>query len=138
MTISTKIDMNHNRIARLQGLDDVARVLFPGNKTHQRMFLAIFVDLKWTKDQFLPALDPIADREGISHRTLETVRAKMRRLGIIDHVSRFNPKRGYREGWVFSARFERSVRTLLDQIAFARASLGPNQEKKDRDLQRYV
>jgi len=138
MTPNTKIDLNYNRIARQQGLDDVARMLFPGNKNHQRVFLAIFVDLKWAENQFLPVLEPLADKEGISHRTLETVRAKMRRLGIIDHVSRFNPKRGYREGWVFSTRFERSLVRLGQVIGVCRNNSGENQEKKDRDLHNYL
>lgn len=41
---STKIEMNHNRIARIQGLDELAALLFPGNKTHQKVFLAVFID----------------------------------------------------------------------------------------------
>jgi len=85
--VSTKIDANHNKIRRAQDLDELAAVLFPGNKNHQKTFLAIFVELKWNESQFLPSLGPIADKHGISRRTLETVRAKMRRIGLIDHVS---------------------------------------------------
>ncbi|NLX26409.1 MAG: hypothetical protein GXY61_10695, partial [Lentisphaerae bacterium] len=102
---STKIDVNHSRIARIQDLDELAVVFFPGNKPHQKVFLAVFIELKWAEDQFLPVLEPIADKYGLSRRTLETVRAKMRRLGLIDHVSRFNQSHGYREGWVFSSKF---------------------------------
>jgi hypothetical protein len=46
---------------------------------------------------------------GFTKRVLEKVRAKCRRMGIIDHVSRFNSKYGYREGWVFSNRFGRAM-----------------------------
>lgn len=135
---STKIDMNHNRIARMEGLDELARLLFPGNKVHQETFLAVFVELKWAPDQFMSALEPIADQHGIGRRTLETVRAKMRRLGLIDHVSRFNQRYGYREGWVFSHRFEKGLALLADKVSGYRSRLGPQQEAKDRDVHHYL
>lgn len=135
---STKIDLNHNRISRIEGLDELAKALFPGNKNHQRTFIAIFVELKWSDGQFLSALEPIADKHNISHRTLETVRAKMRRLGLIDHVSRFNKSYGYREGWVFSKRFERSLKRLGELIQYIRECKKDAQKQKDRDAFRYL
>lgn len=110
--MSTKIDLSHNRVARIEDLDELAAILFPGNKNHQRIFVAIFVEIKWAEGQFLPALEPVADKYGFSRRVLETVRAKMRCLGLIDHVSRFNQRQGYREGWVFSTRFSRALSRL--------------------------
>ena len=138
MTPHTKIDLNIGKIARLEDLDELANVFFPGNKNHQHCFLAIFVALKWAPDQFLPTLEPIADKHNISGRTLETVRAKMRRLGIIDHVSRFNRKHGYREGWVFSKRCEHSLEDLSKHVTKAKAPRSPSQEQKDRDAYRYL
>ena len=138
MTPSTKVDLNCNKIARIEGLDELAKVLFPGNKNHQSTFLFIFVDLKWSTGQLLPALEPIADRHGISHRTLQTVRAKMRRLGIVDHVSRFNRKHGYREGWVFSKRFDQSLIRLSELMAKARLADNLSNKAKDKDLHRYI
>jgi hypothetical protein len=138
MTPSTKIELNSNKIARMEGLDELARVLIPGNKNQQRIFLAIFVELKWATDQFLPALEPIADQHNISRRTLETVRAKMRRLGIIDHVSRFNRKNGYREGWVFSRRLETSLENLSKQVQNFKRCKDEKQKQKDRDAYRYL
>jgi hypothetical protein len=135
---STKIDLNHSRISRMEGLDDLARTLFPGNKTHQRVFLAIFVEIKWAPEQFLPALDPIAEKHNISPRTLETVRAKMRRLGIIDHVSRFNQRYGYREGWVFSGRFEKSLTRLAELTAEYKGCANYARKQKDFDAFRYL
>lgn len=137
-TPSTKVDLNRSRIARIEALDELAAVLFPGNKRHQRTFLVIFVELKWAKNQFLPALEPFADKHDISHRTLETVRAKMRRLGLIDHVSRFDKRHGYREGWVFSRGFERSLQLLGDFIARGRVCKDGAQEQKDRDASKYL
>jgi len=135
---STKIDMNHSRIARIQDLDELAAVLFPGNKNHQKTFLVVFVELKWSPDQFLPAIEPIADKHGISRRTLETVRAKMRRLGLIDHVSRFNRRHGYREGWVFSNKFARSLKTMAHLNDSLRECRNPNQERKDLNSLSYL
>jgi len=90
MAISTKVDMNHNQITRTEALEEFARILFPGNKNHQKTFLVIYVELKWTAGQFLSRLEPIAAQHNIGQRTLETVRSKMRRMGLIDHVSRFS------------------------------------------------
>jgi len=135
---STKIELNHSKISRMEGLDDLARVLIPGNKNQQLVFLAIFMELKWAPDQFLSTLEPVAEKHNISRRTLETVRAKMRRLGLIDHVSRFNQQRGYREGWVFSRRFERGLNRLAEQIARFKSTAERPQEQKDRDAHRYL
>lgn len=138
MTPNTKIDLNHTRIIHMEGLDELAITLFPHNKTQQQVFLAVFVELKWAPEQFLPTLEPIADKKGFSHRTLETVRAKMRRLGLIDHVSRFNKKHGYREGWVFSKRFETSLIRLATLLQGFKDTSKPEQERKDRDLHYYL
>jgi len=135
---STKIELNHNRIARIQGLDELAGILFPGNKNHQKVFLAVFIELKYAPDEFLPNLTPLCEKYDFTPRMLETVRSKMRRLGIIDHVSRFNKTHGYREGWVFSNRFSRSLKRLTELIHGFRDSKDPLQERKDRDLFMYV
>lgn len=138
MTPSTKVDLSHNRLMRIEGLDELASVLFPGSKQQQRLFLTIFIELKWTPDQFLSTLDPIAEKHGFSNRSLETVRAKMRRLGLIDHVSRFNQRTCYREGWVFSKRLESSLSRLSALIERSRDTSKAGQEAKDRDLHRYL
>ena len=135
---STKIDLNHNRIGRIQGLDELAGVLFPGNKNHQKIFLAIFIELKYAKDQFLPNLTRLCENYGFTPRMLETVRSKMRRMGIIDHVSRFNKIYGYREGWVFSNRFTRSLKRLVELTQDFRTRKDALQERKDRDLFNYI
>ncbi len=138
MLASTKIDLNHNKVARIQDIDELAGILFPGNRNHQKCFLALWVELKWAPDQFLPTLEPVADKYGISHRSLETVRAKMRRLGLIDHVSRFGQKHGYREGWVFSNKFGKALRRLADLAESLRERRGHAGERKDRDALTYI
>jgi len=135
---STKIELNHNQISHVQGLDEFAGLLFPKNKNHQKIFLAIFIELKYEPDQFLPSLAFLCEKYGVSQRMLETVRSKMRRMGLIDHVSRFNKRYGYREGWVFSTRFRKACMRLSEfPIAF-RQRIEPKQERKDRDLFRYL
>ena len=136
--LSTKIELNHNKIARIQGLDELAIILFPGNRMHQKIFLTIFIELKYAPDEFLPVLKPLCHTYGFTSRTLETVRSKMRRMGIIDHVSRFNMTYGYREGWVFSRRFAGALKRLLGMIKEFRCRKDALQERKDRDLFLYL
>jgi hypothetical protein len=134
----TKIEFGFNRISRIESLDEFAELLFPSNRNHQKLFLAIFVELKYADDQYLKSLDWVADRYGCSRRVLEIVRAKMRRLGLIDHVSRFGQRHGYREGWVFSSRFAKATMALSglpDRFGEVRDA---KQEAKDRDLFRYL
>ena len=116
MPENTKVELGFNRIARLNGLDDLARLLFPGNRNHQRIFLAIFLELKYAEDGYLPSLNFIARKYQVSPRSLQRVRAKSRKLGLIDHISRFNAKLGYREGWILSTRFELSLNNLSNKV----------------------
>jgi hypothetical protein len=134
----TKIEFNCNRIARIEGLDEFAGLLFPGNKTHQKIFLAIFIELKYASGHFLPVLSPLSDKYGFSPRMLETVRSKMRRLGLIDHVSRFNKACGYREGWVFSNRFSKAASRLGEFLNGFKERKDLLQERKDKDLFLYI
>jgi len=134
----TKIEFGFNKISRVESLDEFAELLFPNNRDHQKLFLAIFVELKYADGQFLKSLDWAADKHGCSRRVLEIVRAKMRRLGLIDHVSRFGQRRGYREGWVFSSRFAKSAMALSGLPDRFRKIRGAKQEAKDRDLFRYL
>lgn len=112
---STKVDLNASRIARLQNAADLAELLFPGNRNQQHCCLVLWIALKWADHHMVPNLTPIAEQHGVSKRTLERVRAKLRRLGLIDHVSRFNARHGYREGWVLSTRFSHSLRVLAEK-----------------------
>lgn len=138
MKISTKIEFSFNKIDRIESLDELAEVLFPSNKNHQKLFLSIFIELKYSENTFLPTLDWIADKYNLSRRVLEIVRAKMRRQGLIDHVSRFNKRFGYREGWVFSNRFAGSATRLGELANKLKTIKDSRQEGKDRDLINYL
>ena len=135
---STKIELNHNKIARIHGMDELAQLLFSGNRNHQKVFLAIFIELKYTHGEFMPYLTPLCDKYGFNPRMLETVRSKMRRMGLIDHVSRFNKDCGYREGWIFSNRFSSALARLAELTKRFRERKEALQERKDRDLFMYI
>jgi hypothetical protein len=135
---NTKIELNHSKIARIQDLDELARILFPGNRNHQKVFVAVFIELKYAPRAFLPSLICLCDTYDFTPRMLETVRSKMRRMGIIDHVSRFNKTYGYREGWVFSNRFTTAINRLARIIQEFREKKDALQERKDRDLFMYI
>jgi len=133
----TKIEFGFNKIGKVESLDEFAELLFPSNRNHQKLFLAIFVELKYADGQYLKSLEWVADKYGCSRRVLEIVRAKMRRLGLIDHVSRFGQRHGYREGWVFSSRFAKAAMALSGLHDRFREIRDVKQEAKDRDLFRY-
>ncbi len=135
---STKIDLSYNKIGRINGLDDLARILFPSNRKHQKVFLAIYIGLKYAPDEYLPSLSPLCNQYGFTPRMLETVRSKMRRMGVIDHVSRFNRVHGYREGWVYSKRFSYSLLRLSESMESFRQRGNSIQEQKDRDTFMYL
>jgi len=134
----TKIEFNAKKIDRIQGLDELAAMLFPGNRNHQKVFLAIFVEIKYSKELFISYLQPLCNQYGFSPRMLETVRSKAVRLGLIEHISRLNKKLGYRDGWVLSSRFSRSLTRLSELLQCLKDRKDPLQERKDRDLFRYV
>jgi hypothetical protein len=126
---NTRIEITFNDIARIRDASDLAELLFPRNRNQQHAFLALWLALKWASPGLVPNLNGPAQQHGISRRTLERVRAKLRRLGLIDHVSRFNARYGYREGWMLSTRFEHSLRQLAGQVASLRDTTGHTPEK---------
>ena len=127
----TRIEVSFNKIARLDDLADLAELLFPGNRNQQHAFLAVWLALKWADHHMVPNLGEVAREHNITKRTLERVRAKMRRMGLIDHVSRFNAKHGYREGWVLSNRFERALRELACKVADLKDTSKGSREKDE-------
>lgn len=135
---STKIEFNCHKILKINDLDELASLLFPGNRNQQRIFLSIFIELKYAPDCFLPTFNYTSTQYKISPRSLELVRSKMRRMGLIDHVSRFNAKYGYREGWIFSSRFTKCLEHLSVLQQRLRTNQSALQKRKDQDLFRYL
>jgi hypothetical protein len=101
------------------------------NRNQQHAFLVIWISLKWAGHRIVPNLREVAERHEVSKRTLERVRAKMRRMGLIDHVSRLSSRFGYRERWVLSPRFEGSLRQLAEKTAELKDTDAGSQ---DRDM----
>ncbi len=108
---------------------DLAELLFPGNRSHQHAFLVIWFTLKWAGPHIVPNLSEAAREHGISRRTFERTRAKMRRMGLIERVSRFSSRLAGREGWVLSTRFERSLEQLAGKVAGLRDVAASSKDK---------
>lgn len=132
--ITTKIDFSHRRIAKLADVGELAEMFFPGNRNQQYAFLVIWVRLKWRTEGIVPNLGQFVTAQGVSRRTLERVRAKMRRMGLLEHVSRFDPRFGNREGWTLSDNFERGLQAMAEKVKrFKDIDVG-SQEEDERIL----
>jgi hypothetical protein len=139
MATRTKIEISPALVRSISGLDDLARVFFPDNSNHRRTFLAVWLGIKYADAQFLPSSVDLTRQYGVSSRSLEIVRAKMKRLGLIKRVSHFNPAFGSRSGWVFSPRFRHSLSSLAEAVGDAALPSGRAVDRqKDEDAVRYA
>lgn len=139
MPARTKIEINPARVRGLSGLDDLARVFFPDNANHRRAFLAVWLGIKYADEQFLASKVDLTTKYGISVRTLEIVRSKMARLGLIKRVSHFSPAFGCRSGWIFSPRFRHALSSFGEILkAAAQPSVRPVDRQKDEDSLKYI
>ena len=115
MTESTKISFHHRRVRQMEDVTDLVQMLFPGNRNQQHAASRILLLLRRT-------LEPqrtlaILEREHhISRRTLQRTRAKLARLGLIEHVSGLAARHGGVEGWTLSGRMSTGLRHLADKI----------------------
>lgn len=80
--------------------------------------------------------DRKTDREAydISRRTLQRARAKLSRLGLIEHVTWMNTRHGGQEGWKLSGRMSTALRQLADKIDRWREDTQPERLLKDEQL----
>ena len=137
--VRTKIEISPASVRSISGLDDLARIVFPNNQLHRRVFVLIWTAIKYADDQFVPSLDFLCAEHGFSRRILETVRAKMKKLGILKRISHFNPRHSSTAGWSFSDRFAGSLTKLADASRSFRTPAGTSRsEQKDRDTVFYV
>ena len=118
-TTRTKIELNPALVRRISGLDDFARIFFPDNRNHQRAFVAIWCQIKYADHQFLPSSADLVEHYALSRRTIEIVRARLKKLGLIRRISHFDPAYGHRAGWVFSSRFRRLLGQFADALVSA-------------------
>ena len=133
MTESTKIEFRHRKISRLSDITDVAELLFLGNRNQQHAAARILMELKHAKD-LVPNLSCLEQRYRISRRTLQRTRAKLARLGLIEHVSWMNSRYGGQQGWKLSGRMSTALRQLADKIDEWRKDDRAERKPKDEML----
>jgi len=137
MIESTKIEFRHRRISDLDDVTDLAIMLFPGNRNQQHAAARILLELK-ANEESLAALSPLERHYGISRRTLERTRAKLARLGLIEHVTWMNSRYGGRQGWKLSSRMGSGLRQLANRIDGWQGDKRPDRLAKDEQLVRLL
>ena len=115
MTESNKIDFRYQRISRIGDITDLVEMLFPGNRNQQHAAARILLALKAASEP-IRSLSYLEGRHGISRRTLQRARAKLSRLGLIEHVTWMSTRHGGQEGWKLSNRMSTALRQLADRI----------------------
>ena len=133
MTEPTKINFNHRHIRQVEDIADLLEILFPGNRNQQHAAGRILLALKQAGD-IVNSLSPLEDQYGISRRTLQRTRAKLSRLGLIEHVSWMNSRYGGRQGWKLSGRMSGALRKLADIISQWRSDDRPVKRHKEEVL----
>jgi hypothetical protein len=127
MAEHTKISFNHRK--EISDYSDLVGILFPGNRNQQHAAACILFELKWS-EHILPDLVFIEHKYNTSRRILQRARAKLTRLGLIEHVSSFNSRYGGQTGWKLSTRFEAALRRLADKCVSFRGTM-PSSKDKD-------
>ncbi|MGB2965825.1 MAG: hypothetical protein WBD14_00260 [Phycisphaerae bacterium] len=133
MTDSTKINFVARRVAALDDLTDMVEIFFPGNRNQQHAAARILLALKQA-NRIVPNLAFLEGRYGISRRTLQRARAKLARLGLIEHVSWMNSRYGGQAGWRLSSKMSTALRQLADKIDQWRRDTRPERMEKDKML----
>ena len=124
----TKIDFQHRRIPQISDFAELIEMLVPGNRNQQHAAAAIFFELKWA-DGIVPNLAYLESKYEISRRILERARAKLTRLGLIEHISYLNSRYGGQHGWKLSSRFETALRQLAEKCAMFKDTSTSSKEK---------
>jgi len=133
MTESTKINFRYRKVRDIDDVTDLVVILFPGNRNQQHAAARILLALKNAND-LLKSFRDIEEKFGISRRTIERTRAKLARLGLIEHVSWMNRRYDGRQGWKLSGRMSTSLRCFADRIDSWRNDNSPDRKEKDNVL----
>jgi len=136
MAESTKIDFHHRRISRVSDFAELIEMLFPGNRNQQHAAACVFFELKWARS-LVPSLAHLERKYDISRRILQRTRAKLARLGLIEHVSYLNCRYGGQSGWKLSSRFEGSLRQVAGRCSGFRR-IGDCRRDKDEMLLEFL
>jgi len=132
----TKIEFHHRRIRQLSDFTELIEILFPGSRNQQHAAACIYFELKWG-DSIVPNLGFLESKYGISRRVLQRARAKLSRIGLIEHVSYLNSRYGGQHGWKLSSRFEAALRQLAYRCQGLRQPAA-GQREKDSMLLRFT
>ena len=122
----TKISFNHRK--DVSDYSDLVEMLFPGNRNQQHAAVCILFELKWASN-IVPNMAKFETRYCISHRILQRTRAKLSRLGLIEHISYLNNRYGGQQGWKLSSRFERGLNHLAEECVKLRDIKTSSREK---------
>ena len=133
MTEPTKINFNHRHMRQMEDITDLLEILFPGNRNQQHAAGRILLALKQAGD-IVDSLSILEQRYNISRRTLQRARAKLSRLGLIEHVTWMNSRYGGRQGWKLSSRMSTALRSLADKIDQWRTRTGLDKCQKEQAL----
>ncbi len=114
MIESTKIHFNHRRIRQIDDITDLAVMMFPGNRNQQHAAARILLALKSSKGLVI-SFGSLQRDHDISRRTLERTRAKLAKLGLIEHISWMNRRYGGSQGWKISGRMSTALHHLADE-----------------------
>ena len=133
MTESAKIELRYRRVAQIDDITDLVNVFFPGNQNQQHAAARILLALKHGGG-VVPSLGFLERQHNISRRTLERSRAKLARLGLIEHVTWMNSRYGGQQGWKLSNRISGALRQLADRIDRWRTDTRPDRREKDEQL----
>ena len=128
MTEPTKIDFHHRRISQISDFTELIEMLFPGNRNQQHAAACVFFELKWA-NRMVPTLTYVESKYGVSRRILQRARAKLSRLGLIEHISHLNSRYGGQHGWKLSSRFETALRQLAEKARTFRDKATSSKEK---------
>lgn len=129
MPETTKIEFRYRRIPQLADFVELVEMLFPGNRNQQHAAACIYFELKWA-DLLLPHMTHLENHYAISRRILQRTRARLSRLGLIEHVSHLNSRYGGQHGWKFSSRFESALKQVAQKIRIFR-DIKPTTREKD-------
>ncbi len=122
------MSFRYNRIRQLTDFSELIEILFPGNRNQQHAATCIFFELKWTSG-LVPNMAHLENKYDISRRILQRTRAKLSRLGVIEHVSYLNSRYGGQHGWKLSTRFENALKGLATKCTGFRDTKITSKEK---------
>ena len=133
MPESTKIEFRYRKIREIADFTELVEMLLPGNRNQQHAAARILFELKWA-NSMVPNMAYMEARYNISRRILQRTRAKLARLGLIEHISYLNSRYGGQAGWKLSGRFGSALRLLAEKLDSWRSDKQKARKGKEKAL----